>query len=298
MTSYLYAVCVIASLGACSSWIDHQAATSTYRVLHASVDVAKRQSDVELAREALPGGLVQLQAFAAAYPGERGFRVMYADAACSYALGFVADDWEDAKLGGRAPEAEQIAHRLTGLLASCVDANLELLPRVWRTAREQGGAAQLAAIAAVRVEDVPAVRAIASADALRLGLDPLHHLAELAGITAALTAAARLAPGADDARAELMLGTLAAARSQLLGGDDGAAQFTRARTLAGESALIVDVMFARGPAVAHKDRALFEATLGKVLAADVTRWPEHRLSNELALRKARRYLAAEAALIP
>jgi len=28
------------------------------------------------------------------------------------------------------------------------------------------------------------------------------------------------------------------------------------------------------------------------------RWPERRLSNELALRKARRYLAAEAVLLP
>lgn len=298
MPSYVYTACLVASLGACSSWIDHQAATSTFRVLHASVEVARRQSDVELARAALPGGLVQLQAFAAAYPDERGFRVLYADAACSYALGFVADDWEDAKLGGRAPEAEQLAHRLSGLLASCVEANLALLPPAWRTAREQGGVAQLAAVAAVHADEVPAVRAIASADALRLGLDPLHHLAELAGITAALTASARLAPGADDARAELMLGTLAAARSQLLGGDDGAAQFARARALAGESALIVDVMFARGTAVAHKDRALFEATLGKVLAADVTRWPERRLGNELALRKARRYLAAEAVLLP
>ena len=145
-------VCVVASLGACSSWIDHQAAKTTFRVLNASVDVAKRQSDVELARAALPGGLVQLQAFAAAYPDERGFRVMYADAACGYALGFVGDDWEDAKLGGRALEAEQLAHRLSGLLATCVDANLALLRPTWRAAREQGGAPQLAAVAALRAD--------------------------------------------------------------------------------------------------------------------------------------------------
>ena len=61
---------------------------------------------------------------------------------------------------------------------------------------------------------------------------------------------------------------------------------------------IVDVMFARGTAVARKDRALLTSTLTRALATDVTQWPERRLANELALRKARRYLAAIDKLLP
>ncbi|HET9619718.1 MAG TPA: TRAP transporter TatT component family protein, partial [Kofleriaceae bacterium] len=91
--------------------------------------------------------------------------------------------------------------------------------------------------------------------------------------------------------AEQLLGSLAAGRARLLGGDDGAADFARARQLA-PGALLVDVMFARGTAVARRDRALFEQTLRGVLAADVTRWPARRADNELARRKAARYLAA------
>lgn len=48
----------------------------------------------------------------------------------------------------------------------------------------------------------------------------------------------------------------------------------------------------------HPEDALFTATLENVLAADVTRWPERRLANELARAKAARYLAAIDRLIP
>ena len=54
----------------------------------------------------------------------------------------------------------------------------------------------------------------------------------------------------------------------------------------------------RSVAVAHKDRVLFDATLRRVLDTDVTRWPERRLGNELALVKARRYLDAIDKLVP
>ena len=98
--------------------------------------------------------------------------------------------------------------------------------------------------------------------------------------------------------AEIMLGTLQAAQARLLGGPDGDALFARARTLAGEGALMVEVMYARGVAVARKDRAEFEAILERVIAADVERWPHRRLANELARRKAARYLAAAARWFP
>ena len=117
-------------------------------------------------------------------------------------------------------------------------------------------------------------------------------------ITTTLERCVALEPGFHGADAELLLGTLAAGRSQFLGGADGEAWFAQARAGAGEGALLVDVMFARGTLVARQDRDQFERTLRAVLAADVTRWPERRLTNELARRKAARYLAAIDRLIP
>ena len=58
----------------CSSFINKQAASSTYRILQKSTEAARRQIDLQLAREALPGGVLQLEAFSLASPDHRGFK--------------------------------------------------------------------------------------------------------------------------------------------------------------------------------------------------------------------------------
>lgn len=277
----------------CSSFIDNQAAASTYRILLQSTRAAERQADVELARAALPGGMLQLEAFSLAYPDHSGFKALHADAYCQYAVAFVFDDWEDAKLGGRAAEAIAIAERLEPLLAQCAALNRARLPPVL-----QDRESRRARLAVATREHVDALLWIATTDAVRIAVDPIRHIARLGDVEALLTRCSELAPGFQRASAELLLASLAAGRGAVFGGSDGGALFERARALAGDGALMVDVMYARGTAVARKDRRLFTSTLQRALAADVTRWPERRLDNELARRKARRYLAAIDTLIP
>jgi hypothetical protein len=286
---------VLALAAGCSGLIDSQAAKTTYRILEASQVAARRLPDVELAAAAMPGGLVQLDAFALAYPKHGGFRLLHTEALCQYAVGFVFDDWEDAQLGGRDDDAAQIATRLGTLLDSCMQANLSRLPAAWRTASR---AAWLALLPEARVEHAPALLWIASAEGVRIAIDPVRGLARLPVTMATLERVIALAPGAHDADAELLLGSLRAATYRLRGGPDGAGLFAAARRALGEGALLVDVLEARAIAVARADRAAFTAQLERVLAADVTRWPERRLANELARRKARRYLAAIDALVP
>ena len=55
--------------------------------------------------------------------------------------------------------------------------------------------------------------------------------------------------------------------------------------------LMPRVMFARFYGVITQDRPLFEKTLKDVIAAPHDLWPEQRLPNELAKRRAARYLA-------
>jgi hypothetical protein len=295
--TWLVASALVLAAG-CRSFVDNQAASSTYRILEKSITASGRQADVELARAALPGGIIQLDAFALAYPGHAEFRRLYADSLCQYTVAFVFDDWEDAQLGHRTDEQARLAARLTALLPQCVEANLAVLPPPWRAARAKGGDAWATMIARATTADARPLLWLATADAVALALDPLRNFGKLGAITAALERSAQLAPGAHDAAAELLLGTLTAARARFLPGSDGAALFQRARSLAGDGVLMVDVMFARGTAVARGDRALFEATLHRVLDADLARWPEHRLANELARIKARRYLAAAGELLP
>jgi hypothetical protein len=287
------ALALIASLaaGACSGFIDRQAADSTYRIISRSQVAAARQADVELARAAAPAGIMQLEAFALAYPDHRGFKLLHAETFCQYALGFVFDDWEDAELRGRAEEAAQLATRVRRLAASCTEANLALAPAAWRQAR-QDPAAWSAAIAAATREHLPQLLWIATSDATLLALEPMSGLGKLPSILAALKRCIALEPGFHDSDAELLLGTLEAGMSQFLGGPDGSARFSEARARLGAGAWIVEVMYARGPLAAKKDRAQLERTLRQVLAADLAQWPQRRLANELARRKAERYLAA------
>ncbi len=282
-------------LAGCSGIIENKAAESTFAVLEKSQIAAKRQPDLELARAAVPGGLLQLEAFALAYPEHRGFRVMHAEALCQYATAFVFDDWEDATLAKR-DDADRLGTRVRGLVAQCIEANLALLPASWRSARASGEWTQ--DLAKATRDDVNALRWIATGDAVLLALSPFARIATFPAIDATLSRVIELAPGEHESDAELMLGTLRAGRSQFLGGDDGSALFEKARKDLGAGSLVADVMFARALAVARKDRALFTSTLERVLAADVTAWPERRLANELARVKAARYLAAIDALIP
>jgi hypothetical protein len=291
------AVLVLALTG-CSGFINRQAASSTYRILEQSMVAARRQPDLELARDAIPGGLMQLEAFALAYPDHGGFRTLHTETFCQYVVGFVFDDWEDASLGGRTADTERLTARLGPLTERCIDANLGRLPPAWRAAWTSGPDAVIALLPAVTRAQVPSVLWLATASSVRLALAPLQQFSRLPMIEAMLARSTQLAPGFHDAEAEVLLATLLAAKSRMFGGDDGSAQFARARKLTGDGALIVDVMAARGAAMTKKDRVALEATLERLIATDVSRWPERRLSNELALRKARRYLAASSVLVP
>ena len=285
-------------LSACQGFIDDKAAESTLRILEKSQTAARRLPDVQLAREALPSGIIQLGAFALAYPDYRGFRVLHADSLCQYAIAFVFDDFETAELQGRGEELTRLGARVRALAGACVEANLALLPATWRDARVKGGAAWDARVAAATKNDVPQLLWITTTDAIEVALNPLGGIAKLGSIIAALEKCIALQPGFHDSDAEMLLGTLLAGKSRFMGGPDGSDKFADARKQLGEGALLVDVMYARGVLVSRKDRAGFTAALTKVLEADATRWPERRLANELARMKAAHYLVAIDQLIP
>ena len=293
-----FVVTAFLALAGCSSFIESRAASSTYRILQHGNAAARRLSDIELARSAAASGIVQMATFADAYPQHRGFRELHADAVCQYAIGFVFDDWEAASLSDRAEDARRIADRLERLLATCIDLNLALLPPPWRAALDDTARWE-AMLPSVQREHVPFLLHIASAEAVRVAVSPITAgLRRLQRATATLARCTEVAPGFRDAEGELLLGSLRAATSRFLGGPDGEAQFAAARRVLGSSAIAVDVIYARSIAVARKDRQLFLRLLDGALAADLSRWPDRRLPNEMARIKAQRYRAAVDALIP
>jgi hypothetical protein len=265
-------------LAGCSSFIANKAADTTLDIIGKSAKVAARESDLEIAKGALPGALFQLGAMQMAYPDRHEFRDLHANALCQYSTAFVFDDWEDASLGGR--DTTELSERLDKLLDRCLAEQQARLPAGWK-------------LETATAEQSSIILSMASARAVRLALAPFAHMTELPEVQAMLQKCAALTPGAHDAGAETLLAVLIAGKAQLLGGPDGSAEFAAAKKLAPES-LSIDVLFAR----TRKDRALFEAGLTAALAVDVAKWPEHRLANELARKKAKRYLAHADKLLP
>ena len=286
-----------AALAGCSGYIERRAAESTVAITRQSRVAVQRLADVQLAREATPGGLIQLEAFALAYPDQRGFLALLAEGYCQYAVGFLNDDWDAAVLRGDLPTASALMTRTLGLLDRCIDYGLQLLGPRWQRAHRAGPAPLQALVAGARAADVEGMGWVALGLATAVSMNPLSgkRRALLPVAQALLERIVALQPDHRDATAHVLLGAIHSARSRLLGGDPpaGRKHFERARALTGGGALLVDVMLARTYAVTPGDRQLFRQALERVLAADPTRWPERRLVNEMARRKARRYLDVE-----
>ncbi len=291
---------LVLGLAGCAGIIERRAADSTYGVMKRSRVAVQRSADVELARAAAPGGLVQLEAFHLAYPYHRGFKLLLAEGYCQFAAGFLNDDWERATLAGDAAASAVIKERALGLLDKCVGYGLTLLGASWEQAYEAGPGALTKLVARARKSHVAGMTWVALGISTGIAMEPTSpkRLRYLPVAQAMLARAIELDPTFRDATAHVMMGALDSARPRWLGGDpaSGKRHFDQARALTDGAALMVDVVFARTYAVAVGDRTLFRATLDKVLAADVGKWPERRLANEMARDKAALYLEHEDAL--
>jgi hypothetical protein len=91
------------------------------------------------------------------------------------------------------------------------------------------------------------------------------------------------------------LGLVYTALAPSMGGDDKLAEthFKKALELTGDKFLLARVHYGKRVGVARQDRALFREQMIKVLQTDPAIWPEQRLANEIAHRRARRYLKYE-----
>ena len=262
----------------------------------------QQESDLELARAAIPPGIKQLEGFFVAFPGSDELPPLLAEAVCQYGAGFLQDDWEEAALGGDGERAEEIRMSARRILARCINYGLMLLDPVWTDALwkqspdfdgEPGGEFDQL-IARARKPQVPGMFWVALGLATLVGMfpdDPLL-LDRLSQAERLLERVVAIDGDFSDGLAHMTLGIIYSSRSAAVGGDPerGKGHFDRARAITGGKSLMVDVMYARYYGVSTRDGKLFRDILIRTLRTAPSIWPENRLSNELAHRKARRYL--------
>jgi hypothetical protein len=284
-----------ALLGAgCSSFQFNLAVDSTSMVVKKGSKALDRESDVDMAREGLPATVLQLATFYTAAPDNPVFAELTAQAYAQYTFGFLEDDLE--KMG----EADSPAR--TALVARCTD-NYDRAYKIavhMLEADDKDFASEIKtnpdkAIGELkRKEDAVGLywAGFALGAAINLHRDDVGRVAELSHAIAMLERAHQLDPEYFNHGAALTLGVVYSSQGKAMGGNPEKAKalFEEVFKATDGKFLMAKVFYARFYATVTQDRPLFEKTLKEVLETPGDVMPDARLANELAKRRAARYL--------
>ena len=276
---------------------------TTSKVLIRAQPSIKQEADWELAARALPGTLKTVEGFWIVDPGNPRLLAILTEGYCQYGIGFVEDEWEEA--GARKDFDAQQYHstRASKMFVRCINYALKQLGKGWQEGLFKDPASVEKLVAGIGGGNRnPAMWVGIGLGALiNQNKDNVDIVGELATPKMILTKITELDakhPPKDPmlaATPHVALGLVYSAVAPQLGGDAKKAteHFLKALELTGDKFLLARVHYAKRVGVMTQDRKLFREQLLKVLQTDPAIWPEQRLANEIAHRKARRYLRME-----
>ncbi len=296
-TRALAVVMAVAAAAGCQEFMIDVTVDSTAPVLKRASKSLDEESDVQLARDALPAQIKTVDGFLAAGPRNPDLLEMTAMAYVQYAFGFLEDDLE-ALPAGDTPERRALVDRCTGLYERAYDIGLRhvALDRAELPQLAKQGSADDLGKTLVRARKRSAAglnwAGVALASAINLHRDDIARVADLPRAIAMLERSHALDPAYYVHNAALSLAVIYASQGRAAGGDPARAKqlFDEVLGATGGRFLMAKVLFARYYATVTLDRALYQRTLTEVLATPGSIWPEQRLANELARRRAARYL--------
>jgi hypothetical protein len=292
----------------CSGFLIHQASGPTSAILELAQPSLQMESDYDLAARAIPGALKTIEGFYVADSKRENLRKILAEGYCQYGTAFVEDEWEVAKFAGKVDDAKYISGRASKMFARCMNYALADMPEGFEKAIFGSPEAAQKAIAGIGWDDRRAMLWVAAG----LGGMLNHNLARpdmVAYLPVVKAMFERIvvidkAHRPDDCDAaclvhlalpHIALGMVNSAASKEFGGkpDVATAEFQEALKITGDRMLLARVLLAYRVGVMTNNRKLFHDELVKVLETDPAIWPEQRLANEVAHRRARRYLSHE-----
>ena len=276
---------------------------TTAKVLLRAQPSLQMESDYELAHQAIPGTLKTVEGFWVVNPDNEILTNLLTEAYCQYGTAFVEDDWEVAKFAKDLEATEYHNTRATKMFTRCLNYALRTLGPRWqkelfgsddqvrklikdtsgskRTAMMWAGVA-LGSMVNHNSSRMEMLGHVATVDAI------MHRVIELDAKHAPANKIHAALP-------HIALGMLLTSRPKALGGqpDAAKAEFLLAGQITGGKMLLPSVLMAYRVGLANNDQKLFHDTLKTVMETDPAIWPEQRLANEVAHRKARRYLKHE-----
>ena len=284
------------------------AVNSTSKVLAAAQPSLQQEADYELARNAIPGALKTIEGFWVSGFGnssakERLERIL-AEGYCQYGTGFVEDDWEVAKFAKDIPAIEYHNDRSTHIFTRCLNFSLSLLGKRWQ--KEIFGTPE--EVAKLLKDTGKGKRfALMFAGAALGGLvnhnltriEMISYLGTVQGIMERVIEIDQKSGApknpAHAALPYVALGMIHSAKGKAMGGDPEAAKanFQKALDITQDKFLLARTLMAYRVGLQTNDQKFFHDNLVKVLETPPSIWPEQRLANEIAHRRARRYLSHE-----
>lgn len=296
----LLACLVATTLGACD--LGAFTVDTTTKVLVRAQPSLKMESDYDLAARGLPGTLKTIEGFWTVNPNKELTGILM-EGFCQYGTGFVEDEFEQAEAVKDFDGMEYQAARATKMYLRCANYALMLLGKNWQDnifgETDKVAALVKGANSGQRTQMMWLALGIASA--VNMNKDKVEMVAQLPTAKMILDRVVEFdtksMPGDKMLAAlpHLALGMIASALPPAMGGDPPKAtgEFKKALEITGDKFLLARVFMARKVGVMTQDRAMFHAELMKVLATAPSIWPEQRLANEIAHRRARRYLKQE-----
>ena len=289
------------ALGGCD--LGQFTVNTTAKVLVRAQPSIKMESDYELAARAIPGTLKTVEGFWVVDPGNDKLIKILAEGYCQYGVGFVEDEWEQAMIRKDFDTAQYHSTRATKMFLRCMNYALMTLGKKW----QDGLFGDTESVNKLIAGAGGGQRTALMWAAVGLGSMINHNKDNVELIAQAPTAKAMLLRVVElDSKHEpkdkalaalphIALGLLYTASGAQLGGNAAKAEehFKRAMAITENRFLLARVNYAKRVGVMTQNRELFHDELVKVLQTDPAIWPEQRLANEIAHRRARRYLSQE-----
>lgn len=280
---------------------------STSKIMVRAQPGMQMESDYELARYAIPASLKTVEGFWVAGPPddarERLERIL-TEGYCQYGTGFVEDDWEAAKFRQDLEAIEYHNTRSVHIFTRCLNFALKGLGSRWQ--KEIFGTPE---VQAKLIKDTGSDKrfqlmfaAAALGGLVNHNLTRVEMIAYLPTVQQMMERVVEIdakvgmpSNKAHAAMPHIALGMIHSARAKSMGGDPEKARaaFEKALEITEGKFLLARTLMAYRVGMQTNDRKFFHEQLVKVLETPPSIWPEQRLANEIAHRKARRYLSHE-----
>ena len=306
MAAFLF--CGFAGAG-CSGAINRFTVNSTAPVLKLGSAAMDSESDPQTAREAAPANLKTVESFLVVSPENKDLLEVLAQGYSQFAFGFIEDELESLGDGGDEKKKQALAHRATDYYDRAYAfgvrrAALEDKHIVEALKGDLSGLEHVLKHGDFDDEDdVIGIywAGLSLGSAINLNKDDMGRVAELPKVIALLERAHDVGPNYFNHGPALGLGVVYGSQGKSMGGDPVRSKkmFEEVIGATDGKYLMAKVLYARVYATVVQDRPLFEKTLKEVLDTPADVWPAQRLANELAKKRAARYLAqAEDLFLP